>query len=155
MALLARDGAQRQSGEPSDSAFWLSIEKSKSSLAIENSHDRRHLPIIPRCSSAWQRLGGGSAAVYLLRLFWSQPWINSVLKPDCPVCSAWSDKEKDRRRSELERAPLHDPICKACSVAFWGNTSGPRYTEDDFEEAICREKQVKGASVELRPRSKH
>jgi hypothetical protein len=74
---------------------------------------------------------------------------------DCPVCSAWPDKDKDQRRSELDRVPLHDPICKACFVAFWTNTSGHQFTEEDLEEALRREKQVKSASVELRPRSKH
>jgi hypothetical protein len=69
----------------------------------------------------------------------------------CPVCSAWPDKDKDQRRSELDRVPLHDPIC---FVAFGGNSGGPQYTEGDLEETLRREKQVKG-SLEARPRSKH
>ena len=74
---------------------------------------------------------------------------------DCPVCSAWADNEKHQRRLDLERVPLNDPICKACFVAFWGHANGPQFTDEDLEEALRREKQVKGASVELRPRIKH
>src|SRR4030095_16946871 len=96
----------------------------------------------------------GNAAVYLLRLSWSQT-MDQFTTTDCPVCSAWPDKEKDQRRSELERVPLHDPICKDCFVAFWGSSSGLQVTEEDLSEAIRREKQVKGVSDEFRPFSKH
>jgi hypothetical protein len=51
---------------------------------------------------------------------------------DCPVCSAWPDNAKDKRRSELERVPLRDPICIACFVAFWSDTNGPQFTEENF-----------------------
>jgi len=67
----------------------------------------------------------------------------------------WLDKEQDKRRSELERVPLHDPICKTCFVAFWTNPAGIQFTEEDLEEALRREKQVTSASAELRPRNTH
>jgi hypothetical protein len=37
----------------------------------------------------------------------------------CPVCSRWPEKEKDWRRSLINRIPLGKAICIRCAVAFW------------------------------------